>query len=345
MKHLSKTQKKILAIILIVALVILIPVVIDKINNSDNQSEQIKTFGQTRVPDTLLKVDSSRQLENLISDINEDWVCSERDESIDYYSYQVSKDTYLYFEITMTKNSCLSQSELESYFDNEAYIVLNKETNLSFSGSSGCNAIEYEYRYADDEDTYTHEIIISDATDTYFLSTYGYYDNKAQVDTLFFNIVNSIHVDTSHAITTTHEKTTKPTTITTTTESTTTENIKPTEITDNKTMIFSDEKVNIYFDSVEPGEYSKNKFTVYFYVKNKTDKQLEFQADTLTIDGFSYNDIIMSDPVAPKSTGIIEAKIYSKMNTATPETIGIGFRYFDENSNHYKANATGIKVK
>lgn len=121
---------------------------------------------------------------------------------------------------------------------------------------------------------------------------------------------------------------------------------KPKSMTDGKTLIYSDDNVNIYFDDIETDEYYEDEFLVYYLVENKSNTQYTFQGDTLTLDGISYNDITMSDPVAPKSTGRIEANIDGKPNTIKPKTVGIGFIYFDDNfENTIKINASSVKIK
>ena len=61
-------------------------------------------------------------------------------------------------------------------------------------------------------------------------------------------------------------------------------------------IIHEDEYVKICFAKIsERG--------VEFIVENKTDYVLTIQADTVSINGYSTNDIIMSDDIAPKSKG------------------------------------------
>lgn len=66
-------------------------------------------------------------------------------------------------------------------------------------------------------------------------------------------------------------------------------------------LVYSDNKVEIYFSEIT------NK-GVAFEVKNLTDINLTFQADSVAVNGISTNKIVMSDSVAPQSVGIIVAK-------------------------------------
>lgn len=61
-------------------------------------------------------------------------------------------------------------------------------------------------------------------------------------------------------------------------------------------IIYEDEYVKICF--IRIGESG-----VEFLVENKTDYVLTIQADTVSINGYSTNDIVMSDDIAPKSKG------------------------------------------
>lgn len=66
-------------------------------------------------------------------------------------------------------------------------------------------------------------------------------------------------------------------------------------------ILYEDEFVKICFDKV--GEKG-----VEFIVENKTDYVLTIQADAIAINGYSTDDIIMSDDVAPQSKGKVIAK-------------------------------------
>ena len=61
--------------------------------------------------------------------------------------------------------------------------------------------------------------------------------------------------------------------------------------------------------------------TIYYYanfnVKNKTDAELTFQANALSFNGISYNNLIGSDSIAPQSTGKVR---YQSMETPLPTT-------------------------
>lgn len=93
--------------------------------------------------------------------------------------------------------------------------------------------------------------------------------------------------------------------------------------------LYSDYNVDIYYIDAED-DYGD--VEARFLVNNKTNKQLTFQADTITLDGRSYSEIIMSDDVAAHSKGIISPTIYECKNN-NPHSVGFKFNYFDEIGN------------
>lgn len=66
-------------------------------------------------------------------------------------------------------------------------------------------------------------------------------------------------------------------------------------------IIYEDEFLKICF--IEVGKQG-----VEFLVENKTDYVLTIQADAVALNGYSTNDIVMSDDVAPRSKGKVVAK-------------------------------------
>lgn len=90
----------------------------------------------------------------------------------------------------------------------------------------------------------------------------------------------------------------------------------------NKTLLYEDSRVKIYFSKVtERG--------VEFLVENLTDLNITIQADSVSINGISTNDIMMSDDVAPKSTGKVVAKCEDFETDMTVQTVGGQLRIID----------------
>ena len=102
----------------------------------------------------------------------------------------------------------------------------------------------------------------------------------------------------------------------------------PTEFIYSLTELYSDNAVAVYFSDVEKYRYSEDRAEVHFYVQNKTDESITFQANTVILDGRSYNKIICSDPVSANSAGMIELSVEDCENY-NPSTVGVDLIYFD----------------
>lgn len=112
---------------------------------------------------------------------------------------------------------------------------------------------------------------------------------------------------------------------------------KPTSITDGKTKLFEDNELAVYYSDVEDYAYSDNKVLVHLLIENKTNQSLKFYADTVVLDGISYNQVLCADPIAANSKGIIEINTENCNNT-NPRSIGADLHY--RNSNEYSNSIT-----
>lgn len=106
------------------------------------------------------------------------------------------------------------------------------------------------------------------------------------------------------------------------------------------TVVYKDDKVVISFKEVSAEG-------VKFLMENKTDKELTVQADSIAVNGFSSNDIMMSDAVAPKSKGYIMVQTSELADAGTPETVSGKLRIIDFTGNWdtYDATFTNVSVK
>ena len=75
-------------------------------------------------------------------------------------------------------------------------------------------------------------------------------------------------------------------------------------------------------------------------------KSITIQADTVILDGRSYNQVVCSNPISAHSEGMIEVSIDNCKNF-NPSTVGADLRYFDTDSyeNDVKMNLVSKKVK
>lgn len=105
-------------------------------------------------------------------------------------------------------------------------------------------------------------------------------------------------------------------------------------------QVYSDAKVTISFKDVTSEG-------VRFLVENKSDRTLTIQADSVAINGFSTNDITMSDDISPKSKGYAIAQTTELSDAGEPATVSGGLRVIDFNSNmdDIPVNFTNVKVK
>ncbi len=104
-------------------------------------------------------------------------------------------------------------------------------------------------------------------------------------------------------------------------------------------VVYQDEKVVISFKEVSADG-------VKFLMENKTDKELTVQADSIAVNGFSSNDITMSDAVAPQSKGYITARTSELSDVGTPATVSGKLRIIDfaGNLESYDATFTNIAI-
>lgn len=121
---------------------------------------------------------------------------------------------------------------------------------------------------------------------------------------------------------------------------------KPTEFEDTLTELYSDNDIAVYYSDTEKYPYSDDKADVHFYIKNKMNKSITIQADTVILDGRSYNKVICSDPISAHSEGMIEITVKNCKNF-NPSTVGADLRYFDSDTygNDVKMNLVSKKVK
>jgi hypothetical protein len=105
-------------------------------------------------------------------------------------------------------------------------------------------------------------------------------------------------------------------------------------------VVYQDDKVIISFKEVSAEG-------VKFLMENKTDKELTVQADSVAVNGFSSNDITMSDAVAPQSKGYITARTSELADAGAPETLSGKLRVIDFTGNWetYDVTFTNVSVK
>lgn len=313
----------------------------DKITSSNkNNSKESVSFDKS-----ILETNSTKKIKNLEVPINDKWeVENDKDDSIyeNDYCYTIDGNNGYIFMWVRSQKSDISLESSKDYFDNDSDYK-NKHSEI-FELFDGVDALDTTHLDSS-SDNYSHTVeFIADGED-YEIEFYGDKSLKKYMETLYNNVIGSdliLHNETIEETTTTTEE---PTTEDYDSDDDYDYDYDYEEETTTKpkkdTLVYSNSKINIYFQDVTT-EYDET--YVNFKVKNKSSKKLDFQADTITLDGISYNDIIMSDPVAPQSTGIISAQV-EKAPYKQPKTVGAELRCFDDNLNTDNISFVNVKVK
>ena len=113
--------------------------------------------------------------------------------------------------------------------------------------------------------------------------------------------------------------------------------------------LYEDDKIKITFKNAAPSLYYDDRFELYYYLENKTNKTLLVQADVVSLNGYCYNNVIISDYVTAKTTGIINVTVNNQGFVLTDiddiRYLGGQFRIIDEEQNErYKAVFSNVKL-
>ena len=106
---------------------------------------------------------------------------------------------------------------------------------------------------------------------------------------------------------------------------------------ENPTVLFEDTNVRISFAGIEENG-------VAFWVENLTNANITIQADSVSVNGASTNDIVMSDDVAPQSKGKVVAKCDDFTSITNVETVGGQLRVIDFNGSFESYDVTFVNV-
>lgn len=282
---------------------------------------------------TIKETDFEPTTATLSSDIYND---SFREYDFDNIIYSVpnsweynSDDDIDHFYVDDDSNNMLiiSKSSLDDNVDEEMLDVFVDAFDTQFDNYSGildekvviCNSVGRNRRFTfsvDDVDYYGNFYFFSYKNKIFifeFISE-GYFQ-CAEFNAYQDEIVDSIAI--SKYITSTEETTKKPTEPPTE---------KPTEITDRMVKLFEDNELTVYYSDVEEKLYSDDEVLVHLFIENKTNEALKFYADTVILDGISYNDVICADLVSANSKGMIEIDV-DDCNNTDPKTVGADLQY------------------
>lgn len=121
--------------------------------------------------------------------------------------------------------------------------------------------------------------------------------------------------------------------------------------TEQYTLVYEDDYVTISFVGCEYGkQFGKQIEQLVFFVDNKSDYPLTFQADTFALDGISLGYSSGSDEIAAKSKGKIRFETNEAFPSMTPSTITGTIKVIDWDQTlfgelSYNASFTNVAVK
>ena len=94
--------------------------------------------------------------------------------------------------------------------------------------------------------------------------------------------------------------------------------------------LFENGNVSITFNRIAASRYDAGEAVLYLDVKNKTGSKITVQADAVALNGYTFNDLVMSDDVSANATGTVEVTIQnfdaSLVSLNSVETVGGQFR-------------------
>ena len=113
--------------------------------------------------------------------------------------------------------------------------------------------------------------------------------------------------------------------------------------------LYEDSSVKISFKRAEKYKYSDDRAELYFYVENKTSKTLLIQADAVSLNGYSFCNLTMSDNVTAYSIGTVNLSVedfdFDLVNINSIYSIGGQFRIIDDATwKSYNAIFTNVKL-
>lgn len=206
-----------------------------------------------------------------------------------------------------------------------SFLKLEEKTGIKVNSDDVKSYFFYDDYIGDDENEWYYEYYVFTQKDTLF--TIMFNNSISGYDTEFDeckeHILKNIKFEKSDYV--------EPTTEEPTTEEPTTEppTEKPTDITETMTLLYDDSNISVYYSDTELSSYySDDEVDVHLFVKNKMNKSIEIQADTVVLDGISYNKVFCSDPISANSRGMIELTVEDCSNTS-PSKVGADLRYFN----------------
>ena len=117
----------------------------------------------------------------------------------------------------------------------------------------------------------------------------------------------------------------------------------------NGNILYEDNVCAIYYKSISKYRYSNDEAELHLFVSNKTNKTILIQADAISINGYSYSNLIMSDEVLPNTIGTVDVSIrnfdFDIIDITQIKSLGGQLRIIDDASwNTYKAKLSNDNI-
>lgn len=341
-------------IALLIALILCAVVVTAISQVSQTKSQQSVTTSPNKAAQDISKTDSLKlyDVTPFSISIPEKWA----HKTIDGHDYFYDTDGNMFY--INTSQTSISQSQfnsdyVDSFLDGFADLLDDfEEINRTTTYIDDFSAYRVTANIKEFGDKFYGTIYVW-ATNNYLCSVI--FSSKGDMQSKEFNlyentIMESITIDSSKDVSSSEgdftEKATELETEAPTKKPTEPHTEKPTEFEDTLTELYSDSDIAVYYSDTEKYPYSDDEAEVHFYVKNKMGKSITIQADTVILDGRSYNNVVCSDPISANSEGMIELAIEDCKNF-NPSTVGADLKYFDTDTydNDVTMNIASKKVK
>lgn len=341
-------------IALLIALILCAVVVTAISQVSQTKSQQSVTTSPNKAAQDISKTDSLKvyDVTPFLISIPEKWA----HKTIDGHDYFYDTDGNMFY--INTSQTSISQSQfnsdyVDSFLDGFADSLDDfEEINRTTTYIDDFSAYRVTANIKEFGDKFYGTVYVW-ATNNYLCSVI--FSSKGDMQSKEFNlyentIMESITIDSSKDVSSSEEdlteKATELETEAPTKKPTEPPTEEPTEFEDTLTELYSDNDITVYYSDTEQYPYSDDEADVHFYIKNKMDKSITIQADTVILDGRSYNQVVCSNPISAHSEGMIEVSIDDCKNF-NPSTVGADLRYFDTDSyeNDVKMNLVSKKVK
>lgn len=310
----------------------------------------ISQVSQTKSQETETTISTSSKMASYTLsyvdyEIPDDWDTDEADDGMHNYHYDSAGDLFYVSCSDIDVDEKLFNEELMDYVieSNEETYKLYSQKSKEIIEIDGHKTLHTTFTYIkDDENTFCSSYALMIKKQLYLIT----FRNKGLTQSTIFDeceekIMNSITTNSSGYENETEAPTKKPTE-----PETEPPTEKPTEFEDTLTELYSDSDIVVYYSDTEKYPYSDDEAEVHFYVKNKMGKSITIQADTVILDGRSYNQVVCSDPISAHSEGMIELAIEDCKNF-NPSTVGADLKYFDTDTydNDVTMNIASKKVK